>query len=933
MRKLFTFLLLLVTAASCSDDPTNDVIVSGGDICFHGTAAIAAMESGVAPIPISWDTDADRIGIFSTKGDRTIFANVYYAAQNMGESVSFVSPSTKNTVVWENGVEAQNFYAYYPYRSSCDDLQAIPFAVKAEQKGTLSKRDCVWTTACENRLPSEGEIPMEFKTVCSFLQCSISMDQPVSGVRRFILECEDEPLTFSGTINLKDGSLAVTEEGSHQIVVEFDTPISMGSTPYTFYLTLKPGLAGRTISVTADLGKLQYELGELTVPESGIAAGSWSSCHLGSSLAPRDGVNLSASGTANTYLVTEPATTYYFSANVKGNGVARTYSWNIEGTPVSKGYTDADLMIRPADVKLLWYNTPKGESGWENICPIDPQSVIFDPVLNYVFFTTPEKFVNGNVGLAAYNESGEILWSWNIWALEGYNCEAEARTVGRYTVMDRNLGAMAGKEVMHSTDPFEAALAIGNYYQWGRKDPFPAVPTVEDNGSLSGGMRYGLPTHTPIKELQKNRSQYDWGDTDLIFTEDLAANGYGLASNLGDNYKLDDAIAATIKYPYKWVGNGTDNNSWDNGYTWHQKLPADNVEKSEWRYLWGSVDGTTSEKSIYDPCPPGWKVPTGDMYYYLMTEYDDLEYGIYAAKYDLFVPKSGQRQAAFGGGQTTGCGGEIFSGTATVNDLQVPYRATPAGGITTWNTYGAQGTQIRCVKENVSASLAPQGKQNGHRAAFMGDSITRTWGSNEEGRGKASFFTDNNYIQFGADGTTSQNMVGRFNSQVLADDPICAVICCGTNDIADNDGYFRPIEYIFDNIRFMAERAEEYGAKVIIGSAAPTRDMWWQSEEWKAQYNGDFVANRIIELNKLLKAYAESKGFGYADYHSVLADETGDLKEEFWYGGWDHVHPNTAAFEEMQKIIKPLIDQMLYDPNAGSVGGNPIDDMDKWEWK
>ena len=32
----------------------------------------------------------------------------------MGEVVSFISPASKNSVVWENAFEAQNFYAYYP---------------------------------------------------------------------------------------------------------------------------------------------------------------------------------------------------------------------------------------------------------------------------------------------------------------------------------------------------------------------------------------------------------------------------------------------------------------------------------------------------------------------------------------------------------------------------------------------------------------------------------------------------------------------------------------------------------------------------------------------------------------------------------------------------------------------------------------------------
>ncbi len=930
MRKLFTSLLLLVTAASCADDPTTEGPATGGDIRFSGSAKITAMESGAAPIPFTWETDTDRIGLFSTKGDRTIFANVYYAAQNMGEVVSFISPASKNSVVWENAFEAQNFYAYYPYRSSFDDPTAIPASVKADQSGTLAKRDFVWYTASENRLPSEGEIPMDFQAAAGLLRCSVSSDQSLPGIRSFLLECADETLTFDGTVNLKDGTMEWTEEGSNRITVTFDRPVNLSAEPVTFYIALKPGLAGRKIEVTADTGKLQYSLGELIVPEEGIHAGSWSSVHLGTSLQPRDGINLSAQGPANTYLVNKPGTTYCFRADVKGNGVARNYAWTVEGQPVSKGYTDADLAIRPAEVKLLWYNTPMGESGWENVCPIDPESVLLDPVLNYVYFTTPAEFVNGNVGIAACDEAGEILWSWNIWAVEGYDYDLEARTVGRYTVMDRNLGAMAGKEAMQASDPREAALAFGHYYQWGRKDPFPAAPTYEKGGELAGGMKWGLPTHTPVKELQQNCSQYDWGASDMLYSANLASNAYGLATNLGEGYKLDDAVAATVKVPHKWVSNGSDNNCVaENNYTWHQRKPADNVEMTEWRYLWGSVDGSTSEKSIYDPCPPGWKVPTGDMYYYLLKEYENTEYGVYSPKYDLYIPNNGQRQAGFGGSQLSGVGDAIFLSTASVTDLHYPYRANPDSGVTSWNTYGGAGYQMRCVKEEVSATLAPQGKQSGHRAALMGDSITRTW----RDRGRKEFFTENNYANFGVDGTTSQNMVGRFNSQVLADDPLCAVIACGTNDIADNDGYFRPIEDIFNNIRFMAERADEYGAKVIIGSAAPTRDMWWQSEEWKAKYNGDYVANRIVELNKLITAYVEAKGFVYADYYSVLADETGDLKEAYWWNGTDHVHPNYDAFIQMEGVLKPLIDAALYDPNVGSVGGNPIDDMDKWEWK
>ena len=69
-------------------------------------------------------------------------------------------------------------------------------------------------------------------------------------------------------------------------------------------------------------------------------------------------------------------------------------------------------------------------------------------------------------------------------------------------------------------------------------------------------------------------------------------------------------------------------------------------------------------------------------------------------------------------------------------------------------------------------------------------------------------------------------------------------------------------------------------------------------------------AFEIIELNKMIKAYADSKGFTYCDYHPALAAADGlALKDEYCL--YDRLHPNPDAYTVMEGIIKPIIDGLI----------------------
>ena len=276
-----------------------------------------------------------------------------------------------------------------------------------------------------------------------------------------------EVLTGRGFLRALGNSITVSVIG--------DAPVPAAASPeQSVYAVMLPGTHTGDLVVTTDKAKYTWSDKTLDAQRSYVR-------RIGLNLAGENvvreeivlsEVDLSAAGTANTYIVNKAATIYKFKATVKGNGVARSFTWKeTDGTEITRGYTEAELAINPARVAVLWYNTPKQSYGWSHESPIAGNTVTLED--GVVSFATPEPFVSGNAVIAAYDDAGTILWSWNIWAVEGYDPDANVRNVAGYYMMDRNLGAIAGPEVMNNADKREAAWAIGNYYQWGPQGPVP----------------------------------------------------------------------------------------------------------------------------------------------------------------------------------------------------------------------------------------------------------------------------------------------------------------------------------------------------------------------------------------------------------------------------------------------------------------------------
>ncbi len=302
-------------------------------------------------------------------------------------------------------------------------------------------------------------------------------------------------------------------------------------------------------------------------------------------------------------------------------------------------------------VKILWqtYNCI-GDNSYGNLvyfAPSDPQSE-YDKI--YVTANEP-----GNAVIAAYaddNCEGDIIWSWHIWvsnddptnvgnAVVYYTYDWDdngisgassgAPRVPGYGCMPCNLGALASNPSNNSDHQ-----VFGMFYQWGRKDPFPPLNIGErDRTTGATCMDYTVAntqqlydnSHQPTIEMT---AEEDDTNTKLF----RSISGTTIKNN-PETYTVKYAIAhptvfmcgALVAGDTGWEKASPNHNSskaYQNGGDWLPEGQSDNC-------LWGAIpleDATKKytidasndihlyddygEKSIFDPCPRGWRVSPPD---------------------------------------------------------------------------------------------------------------------------------------------------------------------------------------------------------------------------------------------------------------------------------------------------------------------------------
>lgn len=195
---------------------------------------------------------------------------------------------------------------------------------------------------------------------------------------------------------------------------------------------------------------------------------------------------------------------------------------------------------------------------------------------------------------------------------------------------------------------------------------------------------------------------------------------------------------------------------------------------------------------------------------------------------------------------------------------------------------------------NANSQLkAPTKKEK--RVVFIGNSITDNWT-----RDHGSFFEANpTYVNRGISGQTSAQMLLRFKPDVIELQPKVVIISAGTNDIAGNRGYIA-INRIAANIFSMAELAKANKIKVVLAAVLPASSYSWSPSVEPA--------DKIIELNKLIKAYAKENKIVYLDYYTPMVNENKGLIKKL---GRDTVHPNAAGYDIMEPLVQKAINKAM----------------------
>ena len=272
----------------------------------------------------------------------------------------------------------------------------------------------------------------------------------------------------------------------------------------------------------------------------------------------------------------------------------------------------------------------------------------------YIAFQIADIFKEGNAVIAAKDASGNILWSWHIWLTDQPQGQEYYNNAG--TMMDRNLGAT-------SATPGDVG-ALGLLYQWGRKDPFLGSSSIHYDSMAEAKSTISFPS--------------------------------GVES---------DSSTGTIAYatanPTTFIKCNSSN------YDWYS-TGTSSTDNTRW---------TTSEstKSIYDPCPAGWRVPDGgsngvwskalgSSSSYIGT-YDSTNEGMnFSGKFGsastIWYPASGDRNRNVGSLNYVGRNGLYWSASPD-SDYAFDLNFSINGDVRpSSDDYRAYGLSVRCLQES-----------------------------------------------------------------------------------------------------------------------------------------------------------------------------------------------------------------------------------------
>lgn len=697
--KLAAAITLAASLASCTDKTEQQdwSKPSAKEISVKATANYTQEEA------LTW-SETDKIGLFCNQtGD--INTAVTISASSAGSNEGLFYPDIKI-----EDDSTLDLFIYYPYSEGATATAltgTLPKSIsQAGETGSHLKKLNLFSGKGNYDGGEDTAVSIAMSPLFTQYKISVSSTK-YSGCpldRIFIKTTSGNPISGKWVYNPENGAVSFTEASDELTINVSGITLSETASEVLFLMVNDEKFAENAdfeVSITKGEGNVLLTGNTDLTKTTAINLDSFKSSEIEDNsinLADQDGDGILE--TANCYIAGSAGTQYRFPATVMGNGYTTapddsyTVSDGVKGS--SPGITPSALA--PVSAKILWQTGP---SLLNNVSVKN----------GYVYFNTNGEvggtLTCGNALIAVYGSedaTGDILWSWHIWVTDA-NLDAKLQTwkihsdFAQYDayqnpqLMDRNLGALSerGWEVNGNN------LDHGLYYQWGRKDPF-----VGADDSKWGS--------TAI------RKTYDCNDNEI---EIATAEASGYSSECKWTYvnKLHLTRENLGKYPMVFYYSGTTKND----QFWMDEICHD---------LWGCPgyaddSNKLGHKTIYDPCPPGYRV----MNPYAMTgatptssggKYSNMEncnilnYSTYSTKHEAlqvkcndsetaYIPATGMMQfeKAPYSAYRTGSYGYIWTSKMTSGYTSYAYRLHFDTG--NFNTLGGRGYvsyghNVRCEK-------------------------------------------------------------------------------------------------------------------------------------------------------------------------------------------------------------------------------------------
>lgn len=312
---------------------------------------------------------------------------------------------------------------------------------------------------------------------------------------------------------------------------------------------------------------------------------------------------------------------------------------------VNKSRLGTQLNVNEAfNAHLVWTDSFFGLSATSNIKSIGKEGA--GPT---GYLVVEPGVSQGNAVVAIKNTAGTILWSWHIWVTD---YEPTPSSTGGF--MDRNLGAIGNTPGAVNTK--------GLLYQWGRKDPFPNSTTINDTAE---------PT---------------------LFNGTSVATGPGVTTINKVNVSQPENFLNSVANPTTYYYSTSKLGDWFT-HTGSRNQQDDN--------LWGG--GSTTPKTVYDPCPSGWRVPKINVLSSLEGKYGFANYGVTISNKGGFYPAAGLRGNGNENLANVGTRGYYWSANIDKENAQmiiIEKDGSDGTSVSSQSVAGrANGHSVRCVKE------------------------------------------------------------------------------------------------------------------------------------------------------------------------------------------------------------------------------------------